>query len=129
MPTMLKVRRHASEQITTSSVLCIGLVSDDAIDRSHSTPGAITYCLNLRQITPALLEKMNPDVVLSTLFDREYDPSEVAEWLEKCGYTGRYYAVTEYVPKPDVILRDVRTVAPLLDFDVIMLSEAPPALH
>ncbi|MEL6551267.1 MAG: hypothetical protein AAFQ54_13575 [Pseudomonadota bacterium] len=119
----------AIESLQPAPVLFIGAVDDAAASRAYLAPGAEHCSIQLHQLTPEFLALLQPAVVLSPLFDLEIDPGEVAELLQALGYRGRYCAVTKSVPKPDVIRRDINRIAPELDFDVIMLDEAPPALH
>ncbi|MEL6912871.1 MAG: hypothetical protein AAFP13_00065 [Pseudomonadota bacterium] len=117
------------DSLAPAPVLFIGPVDHDAALRAHSAPGAERRSIAFEQLTPEFLALLQPSVVISPLFDPDIDPSDVAERLAALGYRGRYCAVTKSVPKPEVIRREIRRIAPDLDFDVIMLDEAPPALH
>jgi len=73
-------------------------------------------------ITAELLEAEYPDIVLCPLFSAKFDAVELALTLSKLNFKGCLRAVTRPVPSPKIILAEVATIAPDLDFDLFFLE-------
>lgn len=69
-----------------------------------------------------LLIRKGVDVVISALWTDEFDVIDLAGKLSLLGYTGRFRAVTTGVPRPQVIVSDVRRAYPFLDFRILIYS-------
>lgn len=82
------------------------------------------YFVDFDDVSIETLEKIRPQVILSPLLGRSFDAVEVARRLEAMGYRGRYRVVTDGVPRPDVVKREVNAVAPNLDFSVLLLPRS-----
>lgn len=65
------------------------------------------------------LSALRPAIVYSPLLANTFDCIELALLLSKLGYQGGYRAVSQSVPKPEVIEREVRQLCPRLDFRII----------
>lgn len=74
-------------------------------------------------LTPEIFWQIDPDVVLSGLINHGFDAVDVAQTLGLFGFTGRYRVVTDQIPKPRIVLGDIRTAAPSIDFDLINLGD------
>ena len=72
-------------------------------------------------LSPDLLDRTNPLIVLSPLVVRNTDAVEVADRLQKLGFRGRYRVVADPLPDTDIIHLEVATVAPGLDFGIMSL--------
>ena len=81
-----------------------------------------SFC-GFRDLSPERLAVIAPDVVLSPLVGEDFDVTDLARLLHDCGFTGRYRAVASQLPAPDVVLREVRGVAPCLDFDIFTTGD------
>ncbi|MBU2936825.1 MULTISPECIES: hypothetical protein [Pacificibacter] len=86
------------------------------------TSSAVFY-LDFKDLSADVLRAVNPDVVISPAIGTTFDCLELAEFLEKAAFSGRYRVVLDKIPRPDIICREVRHTHPMLDFDVI--SEKP----
>ena len=73
-------------------------------------------------VTDALLHLHAPDLVLSALVGDEYDVVELARKLASLEFRGRYRALTSNLPNPRMVLNEVRTAAPQIDFDLFDLD-------
>lgn len=82
------------------------------------------YFVDFDDVSIETLGKIRPQVILSPLLGRTFDAVEVARRLETMGYRGRYRVVTDGVPRPDVVKREVNAVAPNLDFSVLLLPRS-----
>ncbi len=75
--------------------------------------------IDIGDLTYELLESVQPQVILSPLLSRDFDAVEIARRLNDVGYLGRYRVVTDAVPDPDIIIKDIRSVAPNLDISLL----------
>lgn len=106
-----------------STVLCVGDLNvwDDAL--RAAAEGANARFVSFSDVTAALLETLSPETVMSPLLSAGFDATDLAKRLEAFGYSGRYLAVAEGVLVPEIIEREVRMAAPLVDFDLIALPD------
>jgi len=74
---------------------------------------------------PALLYAINPDLILSPLMAGHHDVVDIARRLAELGFQGLYRALAVAVPRPEIILAEVRSVAPSLDFDLFIVGPGP----
>lgn len=81
--------------------------------------------INLEDLTINLLSDFQPDLILSPLMQYDYDATEVAQKLSRLGFQGRYRAVADGLPNSDVVTREVRSIAPDIDFELIALPAGP----
>ncbi|WP_210529854.1 hypothetical protein [Rubellimicrobium arenae] len=79
------------------------------------------------QLEAALSESPAPDVVLSALMGESFDALDVARVLNRCGFAGRYRALTNALPNLDAIRQEVHEIAPFLDFDLYIIRRAASA--
>lgn len=77
--------------------------------------------IRLSELTDALLAEYDPMIVLSPLIAQDCDAIKIAEVLVTCGYQGRYRAIAGPLPDLGVVMDEVRSIAPLLDFDVLVI--------
>ncbi len=75
------------------------------------------------EISPELLRKVRPDIVLSGLTDGLVDAVEIAQSLDDTGFAGPYRAIAVSLPNPDAVRCEVRAAAPGLDFDIYILAD------
>jgi hypothetical protein len=74
------------------------------------------------QIEPGLLERIDPEIVLSALMGQDFDAVDLARRLSEAGFRGRYRAVTTALPRPEAIKAEVRAAAPGIDFDLFVID-------
>ena len=73
-------------------------------------------------LTPEIFWQIDPDVVLSGLINHGFDAVDVAQRLGLFGFAGRYRVVTDQIPNPRIVLGDIRSASPSIDFDLINLG-------
>jgi hypothetical protein len=71
------------------------------------------------EITPALLRERAPDMIVSMAFTTEFDCLDLAMILQACGYLGRYRAIAAGLPAPGLVIKEVSSLCPALDFDIL----------
>lgn len=68
------------------------------------------------------LRNYKPDIVISPLISTKFDACDVAVALGKLGYAGLFRVLVEPLPKPDVVLKELRRCSPDVDVDSIILD-------
>lgn len=76
----------------------------------------------LRALSAALLERLQPEIVLSPLLCEEHDIIDVARRLKACGYHGALRALSPPLPRINMVLGEVRQICGQCDFDIIELA-------
>jgi len=84
--------------------------------------------IDIANLTPALLRRLAPDVVLSSLVGDNFDAVDIAKKLGQMDFAGAYRVLTQNVPDISLILAEIHGVAPRLDVDVIDLVDIFPDL-
>ena len=79
--------------------------------------------ISFDELTGELLATFKPDVILSPLFGTGFDALEVAQRLIILGYAGPYRAISDNLPRPDYICREIRAHAHGIDFDLVVIPE------
>ncbi len=75
--------------------------------------------LPIDQVDAALIQTLQPDIVLSPLLTGGFDCIDLAQILAEAGFQGAYRAVAPDLPSPFVIQREIRALCPMLDFDLV----------
>ncbi|MEM0936053.1 MAG: hypothetical protein AAF646_09225 [Pseudomonadota bacterium] len=75
--------------------------------------------VTLRDLEETLRNGETPDAVLSPLFWRGGDGVETAALLDQLDYANPYRIVTPVLPRPDLVLRELRAACPKLDIELI----------
>ena len=74
------------------------------------------------EVTRDLLVGLRPRLILSPLLARTFDCIDLAQRLGALGYRGPYRAIDIGLPDPGLIVREVRSLVPGLDFEVMALA-------
>lgn len=78
---------------------------------------------DLADLTADLLHELSPDVILSPLVTHTFDVMDVAAQLSRLGYRGRYRAIAECLPSPELVLAEVAIQAADIDFDILNIDQ------
>lgn len=93
--------------------------TDEWIREGKFLPRDDMAFLAFRDLDEDTLAALRPAVVFSPLLAKTFDCIDLALLLSQLGYEGKYRAVSENVPKPEVIEREVRQLCPRLDFQIV----------
>ncbi len=74
-------------------------------------------------VTEALLRDVQPNMIVSPLLTAGFDCIELAQLLSTLKYEGAYRALTQALPSPEIVVREIGNLCPGLDFDVIEMPE------
>lgn len=110
-------------QNDTNMTLLVGEYAHLQGSETLMPSSSAVFYLDFKDLSADVLRAVNPDVVISPAIGATFDCLELAEFLEKAAFSGRYRVVLDKIPRPEIICREVRHTHPLLDFDVI--SEKP----
>ncbi len=80
------------------------------------------YFVEFHDVTEELLARLEPRLVLSPLLARTFDCLDLAQRLGKLRFRGQYRAIDIGLPDPALIVREVRSLVPGLDFGVVPLT-------
>ncbi|WP_083848186.1 hypothetical protein [Oceaniovalibus guishaninsula] len=65
-----------------------------------------------------------PDIVVAPLFSRGFDSFDVARFLHHRGYRGMLRIVSAPLPRPDMVLSELRLAFPGLRMDIVTVTAA-----
>jgi hypothetical protein len=114
--------------ITTSRETCATVVLAVG-DATHwgagggrmPSDGRIVF-VNFHEVSRELLEELAPHLVVSPILARNFDCVDLAQLLGRLRFPGRYRAVGPPLPNPQMITREIRSLVPGLDFDVLSMD-------
>ncbi|SFR04540.1 hypothetical protein [Poseidonocella sedimentorum] len=81
--------------------------------------------VGFEDLTPELVTLNCPAVIFAPLFCSEFDAIELAQRLAELGFTGLFRPVCQPLPKPEMVEREIRAMAPGLDVKLYELHETP----
>ena len=79
--------------------------------------GPVAYA-EFEELDENLLALLTPRLVVSPLLSRRFDCIDLAVRLVSLGFGGKYRVIDTSLPDPALIVREVRALAPGLDFAV-----------
>jgi hypothetical protein len=102
-----------------AAILAVGDArSWSAQGRRLSSDGTVFFA-QFHEVTDELLATLAPRLVLSPLLAGTFDCVDLAQRLGQLGYRGPYRAIDIGLPDPELIVREVRTLVPGLDFAIV----------
>lgn len=108
--------------IATATVLAVGDTRAwDVNGRGFASDQNIVY-VDFHDVCHDLIHRVAPRLVVSPILARNFDCVDLAELLGRLRYAGRYRAFGPQLPDPNMIMREVRSLVPALDFDVMPLT-------
>jgi len=105
-------------QSSPVTMLAVGEPDEWQQQGKHLPRGAIAF-VAFRDITAELLDHLVPTVIVSPVLAPSFDCIELATLLHHLDYPGSYRAVSNSLPKPELIEREVRQVCDRLDFRIV----------
>lgn len=105
-----------------ASVLAVGDTREWAARGRRLPSDGHVYFVEFHDVTEELLARLAPRLVLSPLLARTFDCLDLAQRLGKLGFRGQYRAIDIGLPDPALIVREVRSLVPGLDFGVVPLT-------
>ena len=107
---------------TTVAILAVGSADEwRALGNAPSGDGRIAFA-SFEEIREELLTRLCPTVVLSPVLALRFDCIDLAQRLYALGFTGRYRAVSDELPDPLMVEREIKHLCPGLDFAILIGS-------
>ena len=85
------------------------------------TKGSVVFA-SIEEVTPTLVGRLCPTVVISPALSHRFDCIDLAQILHGIGFKGRYRAVSTELPNPDMVEREIGYLCPGLDFAVLIAN-------
>lgn len=101
------------------SVLAIG-DAKEWTRQGHELPKDNIAFLSFEDVSDAMVEHYSPSIIYSPVLAHAFDCIELALLLRNIGYDGAYRAIAQDLPKPELIEREVSSMCPQLDFQIIL---------
>ena len=112
------VRRGILDE--TVSVLAVG-DTEEWLRRGKTVPGDGSLAFaTFEEVTPELLDRLSPSCVLSPALSHRFDCIDLAQLLHAYGYRGRYRAVSNELPRPEMVEREIEQLCPMLNFAILV---------
>ncbi len=108
----------ADEPCASVKALAVGDSEEWLRERRILTRDSVAF-IAFHEIDETVLASLGPSLVYSPLLATSFDCIDLALLLSKLGYEGRYRAVSDNVPKPNLVEREVRQLCPRLDFKIV----------
>jgi hypothetical protein len=106
------------------SILAIGDVEEwEKAGNSLPSNNKVVFA-EFQEVTDVLLATIKPAIIISPLLTRSFDCIDLAQHLQSLGYKGQYRAMAATLPNPTIVRREIKTLCPDIDFDVIALPES-----
>lgn len=118
---------RAGDCATTAAVLLVVGDQSDWCGPDSRSEGMVF--IDYSALTCALLDRLKPEMVMTSLFGRKYDALDVARKLSEYGYSGSVRAVSAPLPRPELIKREIKQSAPGIDFDIVSMPAEELVLH
>ena len=80
--------------------------------------GNAVLCVNIEDVTPDLLARIRPRVIMTSLVSGSFDCIDIAERLDAAGYDGCLQVLTGRIPRPQIVLNEIQTQFPDLSVEV-----------
>jgi len=108
-----------NEQRRPVSVLAVG-DPDEWSQQGHQPPrdGGLAF-VSYDELSEATIEQYCPTIICSPVLARAFDCVDLAALLNNLDYSGPYRAVSKDLPRPEVIVREVKQLFPGLDFGIL----------
>ncbi|WP_460273792.1 hypothetical protein [Celeribacter sp. ULVN23_4] len=89
------------------------------------------FFIEFSELTPELLSSIGPMSVVAPVLTDTFDCLNLADFLTMSGYKGMLHIIARGMPRPDMIKRELRTLYPNLDLDVLRPEDdiAPAIVH
>ncbi|MGI9388874.1 MAG: hypothetical protein ACR2O1_02355 [Boseongicola sp.] len=106
----------------TTAILAVG-DSDEWLRQGNRslTDGSIVF-VSIEEVTPTLLDRLCPAIVISPALSHRFDCIDLAQILHRLRFKGRYRAVSNELPNPEMIKREIGHLCPGLDFAVLIAN-------
>ncbi len=93
--------------------------------RALEGAGGALHAVAFQALTREYLDALNPGIVLCSLFSARFDCMDVAGVLAEAEYSGRLQILSIPLPRPHLVLLELKQSFPTLDIEFVALPERP----
>ncbi|MEL6168509.1 MAG: hypothetical protein AAFR35_07440 [Pseudomonadota bacterium] len=104
-------------------ILAVGDVSRWEQANGQRPVNAHIAFVEFHEISDVFLETVQPMMVISPLLTDTFDCIDLASVLSSLGFAGQYRAIAGSIPSPDIVRRELNSLCPDLDFDIVNLPD------
>ncbi len=105
----------------SNNTLIVGdLARWEAEGRMKTTLADYRY-IEIKSLTAEVVQDVEPEIILSPLVGDDFDAVDVAAKLTELQFNGKYRAIADDLPDADLIRSEIRSFAPELDFDLLLM--------
>jgi hypothetical protein len=79
--------------------------------------------VDFHDITPEMIMAIGPHMIISPLLAMKFDCIDLACVLQEAGFQGQYRALSRKIPNPKLVRREIHSICPEVDFDMIMVDD------
>ncbi len=102
-----------SVAVPEATILAVG----DDFSRARRGRGrktnATTFA-SFSEVTPVFVDALDPEIVISSALGHNFDCVDLAEKLSSMGFEGCYRLIADGLPRPDMVLKEIRALFPTL---------------
>ncbi|MEM8554466.1 MAG: hypothetical protein AAGF71_06505 [Pseudomonadota bacterium] len=124
-------RTHSRASLVKRSPKILAVMSGEDTQvqgvKWSAEPGTLT--VKYREFSPDALTALEPDVVVTGLLSRDFDCTDVARVLVEAEFSGEFRVLCTNLPKPQLVLKELRATYPLLDIDLWVLPSSASGLR
>lgn len=117
-PVPAETLNDGGETSQASKVLAVGDIQSWVRMNRSVTEGPVRFA-GFHEVTAEALNHLSPALVVSPLFSRRFDCLDLAVTLHEIGYRGAYRVYAGDLPDPGIVVEEVRSITPGLDFDIL----------
>jgi len=114
-----------SNNQNTGLILVVGDVQDWLSSGREIPKVDLIEFVKFNEVTADLLHHLNPCVVLAPLIARRFDALDLAKVLCEFSFKGKFRVLCPALPTPKMILKEFKTLAPKLDFELLQIDDNP----
>ncbi len=109
---------ESGRAMSAANVLAVGDTLSPGLHAAVDPDGDSTTFASYSDVTPSLVDTLGPEVVVSLVLGSSFDCVDLAEKLSAMGFDGRYCLIAHGLPRPDLILREIRSLFPMLKVEL-----------
>jgi hypothetical protein len=99
--------------VPEETILAVGEDFSRARCGRERKTNATTFA-SFAEVTPVLVDALDPEIVISSVLGHNFDCVDLAEKLCEMGFEGRYRLIADGLPRPDVVIKEIRALFPTL---------------
>ncbi|MXQ07169.1 hypothetical protein GQ651_04855 [Alphaproteobacteria bacterium GH1-50] len=111
---------YSADSDETVAILAVGSADEWRRQGNRLFGDGRIHFASFEEVTQGLVERLCPTVILSPVLAARFDCIDLAQRLYMLDYTGRYRAVSDDLPDPEMVEREIRHLCPGLDFGILI---------